>query len=219
MLVAQTAEVSARRRLSVAIVSSDPLARAGLSALLSLDPTLWVVTESSLEEDLEAVLMKLRPDTAVWDLGTDARPWLERLREFRGSDIPILLLVAQHVEALELLAGGARGVLYRDADSQKVSAALHAIAEKMVVIDEGFALRNLRNRDARHVPFRETLTSRELEALQLLAQGLSNKEIGARLGISEHTAKFHVNSILGKLDVQSRTEAVIRAARLGLILL
>jgi DNA-binding CsgD family transcriptional regulator len=65
----------------------------------------------------------------------------------------------------------------------------------------------------------EPLTAREHEVVQLLAQGLSNKAVGERLGISEHTAKFHVNAILTKLDAQTRTDAVVRAARLGLILL
>ena len=65
----------------------------------------------------------------------------------------------------------------------------------------------------------EALTPRELEVLQLLAEGLSNKLIAARLGISEHTAKFHVNAILGKLGAQTRAEAVAQAARLGLLLL
>jgi len=65
----------------------------------------------------------------------------------------------------------------------------------------------------------EPLTPREMEVLQLVAAGLTNRRIGERLGISEHTAKFHVNAILGKLGAQSRGEAVAQAARLGLVLL
>ncbi len=65
----------------------------------------------------------------------------------------------------------------------------------------------------------EDLTPRELEVLQLLAEGLANKAIAQRLGVSDHTIKFHVNAILGKLGAQSRTEAVVRATRLGLIVL
>jgi len=63
------------------------------------------------------------------------------------------------------------------------------------------------------------LTNRELEVLRLLAEGCSNKQIAVRLGISENTTKFHVNAIFSKLDVETRTEAVVRAARLGLVLL
>jgi DNA-binding NarL/FixJ family response regulator len=68
-------------------------------------------------------------------------------------------------------------------------------------------------------PLVEPLTPRELEVLRLMAEGLPNKGIAQRLEISEHTVKFHVNAILGKLGVESRTEAVVRATRLGLILL
>ena len=68
-------------------------------------------------------------------------------------------------------------------------------------------------------PPAETLTARELEVLQCIAEGQANKAIAARLHISEHTVKFHVNAILGKLAAQSRTEAVVRATRLGLVLL
>jgi two-component system, NarL family, nitrate/nitrite response regulator NarL len=65
----------------------------------------------------------------------------------------------------------------------------------------------------------DPLTPRELEVLRLLSEGLSNKLIAARLGVSEHTAKFHLNAILGKLGAQSRTEAIVQAARLGLVAL
>jgi DNA-binding NarL/FixJ family response regulator len=75
------------------------------------------------------------------------------------------------------------------------------------------------SRDLLPQPPAEELTPRELEVLQLLAEGLSNKAIAYRLDISEHTVKFHVNAILGKLSAQSRTEAVVQATRLGLIIL
>ena len=74
--------------------------------------------------------------------------------------------------------------------------------------------------DAPEVPVAsELLTARELQVLALLAEGLANKAIAARLGISDHTVKFHVNAILGKLGAESRTEAVTRAARAGLLIL
>jgi two-component system, NarL family, nitrate/nitrite response regulator NarL len=69
------------------------------------------------------------------------------------------------------------------------------------------------------VPMAEPFTARELEVVQLLAAGLTNKEIAQRLGITEHTVKFHVNAILGKLGAATRTEAVVQAARLGIVVL
>src|SRR5262249_58563746 len=122
-------------------------------------------------------------------------------------------------QSSELLAAGARGVLLRDSDGRRLSAALFAIVQHIAVLEDALAVPTLRiprpGEDLQVAP----LTPRESEVLQLLAQGLSNKEIAQRLNVSEHTAKFHVNAILGKLGAQSRTEAVVRAARLGLILI
>ncbi|HXN41970.1 MAG TPA: response regulator transcription factor, partial [Myxococcaceae bacterium] len=84
---------------------------------------------------------------------------------------------------------------------------------------ENLAWATLRGRAGEEEAPGETLTPRETEVLQLLSRALSNKEIAQRLGITEHTAKFHVNSILGKLGAQSRTEAVVKAARRGLVLI
>jgi DNA-binding CsgD family transcriptional regulator len=85
-------------------------------------------------------------------------------------------------------------------------------------VDDSFDEAVIRPRVASE-PLVEPLTHRETEVLQLLAQGLTNRRIGERLGISEHTAKFHVNAILGKLGAQTRGEAIAHAARLGLLLL
>jgi DNA-binding NarL/FixJ family response regulator len=88
----------------------------------------------------------------------------------------------------------------------------------LVVFDPSLALEPSPARDP-SLTLVEDLTPRETEVLQLLADGLTNKAIAQRLGISDHTVKFHVNSVLGKLGAQSRTEAVVRASRLGLLLL
>jgi len=111
-----------------------------------------------------------------------------------------------------------RGLLFRDVEGRRLAAALRALAGGLLVFDEALLPPLLRPRPAPQTP-PEPLTPRELEVLQLLAQGLSNRRIAERLGISEHTAKFHVNSIVGKLGAQTRTDAAVRAARLGLVLL
>lgn len=206
------------RRLRIVVAGNDPLARGGLHALLSEQPTLSVVAVSGLGQELRQVLLRNQPDASIWDLGVDLRVGVDRLRELEGS-IPVLALVTDETQSSELLAAGARGVLLRDSDGRRLSAALFAIVQHIAVLEDALAVPSLRvprpDEDLQVVP----LTPRESEVLQLLAQGLSNKEIAQRLNISEHTAKFHVNAILGKLGAQSRTEAVVRAARLGLILI
>jgi len=94
-----------------------------------------------------------------------------------------------------------------------------AAAHGLVVLDPSLVNPVLEARDPSSASLVEELTPRELEVLGLLAEGLPNKAIARRLGISDHTVKFHVNAVLGKLGAQSRTEAVVRATRLGLILL
>jgi two-component system, NarL family, nitrate/nitrite response regulator NarL len=203
--------------LRIVVAGNDPLARGGLHALLSDQPELSVVAVSGLGQELRQVLMRNQPDASIWDLGVDLKLGVDRLRELEGS-IPVLALVTDETQSSELFAAGARGVLLRNSDGQRISAALFAIVQHIAVLEDGSVpgLRAHRPDEGLQV---DPLTPRESEALQLLAQGLSNKEIAQRLKISEHTAKFHVNAILGKLGVQSRTEAVVRAARLGLILI
>jgi DNA-binding NarL/FixJ family response regulator len=93
------------------------------------------------------------------------------------------------------------------------------VAQGLLIVDPVLAPALLPLREREIEPLPEALTPREVEVLQLLADGRPNKTIALQLGISEHTVKFHVNSILNKLDVQSRTEAVVRATRLGLVIL
>lgn len=120
----------------------------------------------------------------------------------------------------------AYGVLRRDATPEEIVAALTAVAGGLVILDRQFAHDLLAPAERSPAPAAdrlsvadETLTARELDVLQLLAEGLPNKIIAQRLRISEHTAKFHVSSIMMKLGAASRTEAVTVAARRGLLIL
>jgi DNA-binding NarL/FixJ family response regulator len=135
---------------------------------------------------------------------------------------PAVAVVADEMDAREALAAGARATLPRDADGESLAAAIRAVVQGLVVLDDSFAaalLGDVRDAPVTAADLPESLTPREAEVLQLLAQGLPNKVIAQRLGISDHTVKFHVNAILGKLGVQSRGEAIVQAVRLGLVAL
>lgn len=125
--------------------------------------------------------------------------------------LPGVVVVDGPAAAREARARGARGILSRRATAEQLAAAAAAVALGLRVESPDFGEPPP---DAEVVP---SLTPREKEVLQRLVEGLSNKEIAQVLGISEHTAKFHVNAILVKLEVERRTEAVVRAARLGLV--
>jgi two-component system, NarL family, nitrate/nitrite response regulator NarL len=199
----------------VLIVGEDPLARGGLAVLLAGAEGLLVVGQSAPGAQTAAAVTGLQPDAVLWDLGVSPR----ELPGGIGSLPAVVVLAADEEVAAEALAAGARGVLPREAGPGRIAAALCAAARGLVVLDEELAAALLRPRAPSISALVEPLTSRELEVLQLLSEGLSNKEIGSRLGISESTAKFHVNAIAGKLGANGRTDAVVRAARLGLLLL
>jgi len=204
--------------LRILVVSSDPLARTGLALLLRDQEGITVAGQVAPDEDWTAG-EDAAPDAAVWDLGLNLRSGLDELRSLGPAGPPVVAIVADEADAREALGAGARGALSRNADGDRLSAALRAVVLGLVVLDDTFAADALRGAPAVSQELPESLTPRELEVLQLLAQGLPNKLIAQRLGISEHTAKFHVNAILGKLGVQSRSEAIVQAVRMGLVLL
>lgn len=197
------------------VVSDDPLARTGLALLLGGQEGLIVTGQVGVDDDWPDTGL----DAAVWDLGLGLRFGLERLRGMGPSAPPAVAVVADEIDAREALAAGARAALPRDADGESLAAALRAVVQGLVVLDESFAAALLRDAPAAPPDLVESLTPREAEVLQLLTQGLPNKAIAQRLGISDHTVKFHVNAILGKLGVQSRGEAIVQAVRLGLVAL
>lgn len=194
-------------RPRVLIVADDAWARAGLGALLA-GQALQIVGQVGSEADWASY----QPEVVVWDLGMGGG-----LVEL--SEIPVLILLNEPADAVKVLAAGARGVLLREAEPETLTAAILAVAQGLSVLEPDLLSSLLPEPTPEEKPLTEDLTERELEVLQLLSTGLSNKAIAKRLEVSEHTAKFHVASILDKLGVQSRTEAVVRAAQVGLILL
>jgi len=204
--------------LRVVLVSDDPLARSGLATLISGEEGFAIVAQISVDEASRGTAAALAPGVVVFDLGPDPVSNLDALRDVTRSEAPTLAILWGEDAQAEAIAAGARGVLHRDADGERLGAALRALAQGLVVLDPAMMEVLLPALDA-PAPLLEPLTPREREVLGLLSQGLSNKLIAEQLGISDHTAKFHINGILGKLGVRSRTEAIVQAAKLGLIVL
>lgn len=209
----------AHRDVRILIVADDPLARTGLAALLREQPGCILLGEFASDADVLAAVEDRRPDVLLWDLGWNGEAALEHLADLKDYALASAVLLPDESLAVEAVAAGARGVLLRNTEPPTLAAALDAVARGLTVVDPALVASLLPARDRGLPPPVEELTPRERGVLQLLAEGLSNKAIAERLGISEHTVKFHVNAILGKLGAQSRTEAVTRAARLGLIIL
>jgi DNA-binding NarL/FixJ family response regulator len=197
--------------LHVLVVARDPLVRAVLADRLQGAGASVDAASPRDALDVEGA------EVVLWDLGPegDGRP--EGLAE---AGLPALALVPDDEAAARAWAAGARGLLLRDAVAPPLLAGLVAVAAGLVVLDPELADVLPALRDADDLPPEVgPLTPREREVLALLAEGLPNKLVADRLGVSERTAKYHVAQILAKLGAHSRTEAVLRGARLGLVVI
>ncbi len=205
--------------MRVLVIAEGVLARAGLAALLAdvadVDVAGQVAPAHSLSDDLELY----HPDAVVFDLGHDPARWTLALTSL---STPAALLLPDAASAYSVTAATpARlplALLLRDGDPHRLSHALSALGAGLTTLDPILADVLLPS-GADDDPPVEKLTPREIEVLQLMAAGLTNKAIGLRLKISANTVKYHVNTILSKLGAQSRTEAVVRGSRLGLVML
>ena len=171
--------------------------------------------EALAEEDAQVLLVEATNDSVEELLEILAATGVTR-----ETAVVVLLDQSAPVWAGQAVQAGVRGVLSTDADREQLVLAIEAAAGGLFVLHPN-EVRAERSSSARAVTLElaESLTARERQVLQMLAAGLGNKEIAARLTISEHTVKFHVASILGKLSASSRTEAVAIGLRRGLILL
>jgi NarL family two-component system response regulator YdfI len=211
--------------IRICIVATSPLARAGLQNLLA-GRGLEVVAASATLDALAEVLADTAPDVVLID--SSGEPFEDALESIVASGVAADLSVVLLAEGMaagrsaEALRAGIRAVLPGDISPEQLVAALQAVAGGLLVLHPAHAYATVPTGSPRTSALEElaeALTRRELEVLQRLAAGLSNKEIAAQLNISEHTVKFHVASVLGKLGAASRTEAVSLGIRRGLVLL
>ena len=197
----------------VRVVADDPLVRETLTRSLAAEKGI------ALEADAAAAHVALFDPGPLASGPQDhaARTRFEAvLTRVSQLGAPAVVLLHDESQARAALSRGARGAVQRSTDGPRLVAALGAVAAGLTVVDVALS-RPLPAKSEDEVPV--ALTPREREVLELLAAGCSNRRIARRLAISEHTAKFHVNAILLKLDAGSRTEAVVNAARRGLVML
>ncbi|HEX5939336.1 MAG TPA: response regulator transcription factor [Dehalococcoidia bacterium] len=205
----------AREPIRVLVVASYPAVRAGLRAMLDGAEGIVVVGDSP-RLSLRASEVD-RPDVVLVELDSDSDSILESLED-AAAEHPLVMLAGDPDAYQELTIGEGRPVAYllRSADADDIVAAVHAVVRGLVVSDPSIGQRGPRS-PAVAGDGVSPLTDRELDVLRLLALGLPNKGIALELGISEHTVKFHVGSILSRLNAGSRTEAVMLAARRGIL--
>jgi DNA-binding NarL/FixJ family response regulator len=203
--------------LRVLVVSSNPLARAGMSGLLEGAPDVEV-TASIDPRQAPDFLDGHVADVVLMELAAANLDDIESIRFFANRQEPLVALSGSSVDVQAAIARGVSAVLPGNIDQETLVAALTAARHGLLVIDRAEATSLVRAEQRVAMPalaMYEQLTSREREVLQLMAGGLTNRQIARRLSLSEHTVKFHATSVLGKLQSHSRTEAVARAISLG----
>jgi NarL family two-component system response regulator YdfI len=211
--------------IRVFIVAASPLIRGGLQSMLA-DSRFGIIGSAADLESISGQLVDVEPDVVLVEAAADAQEELLNALEDTelAQEYPIIVLSEQPKTTWlsKVLRAGVRAVLPRDVAPEQLRAALEAAAAGLIVIHPSELDTVFSATVGPSAPLDELLeplTRREREVLQMLASGLANKEIAARLAISDHTVKFHVASILGKLGASTRTEAVSAGIRRGLVML
>lgn len=210
--------------IGVMLVDDHAIVRQGLRSILEREDDLTVVAEASSPAETLAVLERATPAVLLLDLklstsSDTAGLELAATISERHPDVAVLVLTTFLDEqlVLEAVRAGARGYVVKDVDTAALVRAIHDVSRGQSAFDARSAAAMVRGVQAPRESAAPQLSQREQEVLQLLAEGLSNKEIGARLFISETTAKFHVGNILRKLGVSGRAGAVYEATKRHLL--
>ncbi len=205
---------------SIRILISDdhPVVRAGLSGMISAEPGFEVIGEAGNGKEAIALTGELKPDVVLMDLRMPEMDGVTAIGHIKGDypDVQILVLTTYESDAdiLRAIETGATGYLLKDTPREELFGAIRMVAEGKSPLDPGVATRimqRMRGSDE------EGLSTREIEVLELVARGTSNKEIAKQLWVSETTVKSHMLHIFDKLGVTDRTAAVTAALKRGII--
>jgi DNA-binding NarL/FixJ family response regulator len=211
------------RRLRVVIADDQPLMRAGFKAVLEATGEIEVVAEAGDGAAAVEAARRHAPDVVLMDIRMPVMDGIEATRRLEGRRVLILTTFGLDEHIIAALRAGASGFLLKDAPTDQVLEAVRAVAAGDAVLSPAVT-RRLLDQVGRRLPAAvareqgvESLTEREREVLRMLAAGLSNGEIAQALVVSEATVKSHVSSLLGKLGLRDRVQAVIYAYETGLI--
>ena len=217
------------KKLKLMLVDDQALFREALRTLLALQEDFEIVAEAGNGERAVALAKAHKPDVILMDLRMPVMGGVEATRRVLAATpaarIVVLTTFEEDEEIFEALRAGAVGYLLKACSAEKLCESIRAAAKGTSVLEPSVAARmmaelnRLTAKEGRKVsaPLADPLSERELAVLKLLAEGCSNKEIGARLNITEGTVKNHMTNVLGKLGVLDRTQAALRAREMGLI--
>ena len=212
----------------VVLIDDHELSRRGLEAMLSTAEWVQVVGEADgCEAGLE-LIGRLRPDIVLLDIRMPGMDGLACLEAIKQSEQPVAVVIVTLYDdrkyVLEAIRRGAAGYVLKDASTREILSTISAVTDGQLAVEPGLlreallaAPEEAREETARSRAEAFALTPREMDVLRLLADGMTNKEIGGQLTIAEDTVKKHVQSIIWKLRAADRTQAAILAYRSGLL--
>jgi len=210
--------------VNILLVDDHAIVRHGLRAVLEREPDLRVVGEAADEAGTVAAVEAFRPHIVLLDLklssasDREGLDLCERLTQAHpGIGVLVLTTFLDDQLVVEAIRKGAAGYVVKDVDTSELVRAIRAVSRGESAFDSRSAAAMVRSLNAKRPAEAKALTDRELEVLRLLARGLSNRDIGRALYISETTVKFHVGNLMRKLDVGRRAEAVYAASKMGVI--
>jgi len=217
---------AAGTRIRVSISASSAIRRAGLESIIANSSMTQLVGSMYGIDALERHLRQFQPDVVVADLEHADSRWISHApgldEEQPAVNVVALVDAPGMAWVTRALRANVKAILNRDAPPEDILSAIESTYSGLVVLEPDVidsVLRSVRLTTADPPALSQALTEREIEVLQLLAEGVGNKVIATRLNISEHTVKFHISSVLSKMGAASRTEAVTQGIRNGLILI
>lgn len=212
--------------ITLVIADDHAMLRAGLRTMLDA-PDVRIVGEANDGEQAVQMILKLRPQVVLMDIRMPKRDGIQALEALRAaqSTTRVIMLTSYRSTTylLQSLSAGAVGFVLKDISQDELLATIRAVASGITMVDSQFlqnVLRTLENEpELRHLRHEEIepLSTREMDILRLMAEGLTNQAIGKALGLSSGTVKGYAHTIIQKLGTNHRTEAVVKAIRLGLV--
>lgn len=209
--------------ISILVADNYPMVREGLKYILETDEKIEVIGEASDGKEVIEKLIKYMPDILVMDINIAGQKNINILQEIKRKKLKTKVVILTECEDVESVAyaieNGCYAYVLKKADVQTLIEAIYAADSSNIYIQEELKKKAYKETTLKEDDFKklEQLTNREEEVLKLIAEGLFNKEIAARLDISERTVKNHISNIFKKIDVSDRTQAAVFTIRNNLI--